>query len=72
MNLDPGNQDLQLSESDQSNPTYSDLDSNDILADKDNNQENQPREELMEQLKKKWNEFARKASNCLRITKLCC
>ena len=50
MNLDPGNQDLQLSESDQSNPTYSDQDSNQIVTEKVEHQENQPLEEVMSQL----------------------
>jgi hypothetical protein len=42
MNLNPGNQDQQLNESDQSSPTHSDQDSNQIVADKVEDQENQP------------------------------
>jgi hypothetical protein len=51
MNQNPGNQDQQMSESDQSSPTHSDQDSNQIVADKVEHQENQQLEELMEQFK---------------------
>ena len=50
MNQNPGNQDQQLNVSDQSSPTHSDQDSNQIVADKVEDQENQPLQDFMLEL----------------------